>query len=167
MYAKPEYRVVILQLVWYLRIGCNCQGFAYRSELLITRLLRQGYVCLKPCSTYKTFANQRILLLSALSYLQFNTAWHMQLPYLTWHIYLYTHSLQHPCTFAHAFVQRWQLWSLQSLDLCQTKDSCTKRQYFQGAATGLLDKASYLTTFCTWNNSLHLPITECSTADEA
>ena len=47
--SKPAYEVVISQLVRYLRICCNCQDFAYRSKLLTTRLLRQGYVYQKLC----------------------------------------------------------------------------------------------------------------------
>ena len=53
--SKPAYKVAISQLVRYLRICCNYQDFAYRSKLLTTRLLRQGYVYQKLCSTYKTF----------------------------------------------------------------------------------------------------------------
>ena len=48
----------ISQLVQYLRICCNYQDFAYRSKLLTTRLLRQGYVYQKLCSTYKTFVHR-------------------------------------------------------------------------------------------------------------
>ena len=44
--------VVILQLVQYLRICCNYQNFAYRSKLLTTRLLRQGYAYQKLCITF-------------------------------------------------------------------------------------------------------------------
>ena len=44
--------VVISQLVQYLRICCNYQNFAYRSKLLTTRLLRQGYVYQKLCTTF-------------------------------------------------------------------------------------------------------------------
>ena len=56
--SKPAYGVVISQLVRYLRICCNYQDFAYRSKLLTTRLLRQGYVYQKLCSTYKTFVHR-------------------------------------------------------------------------------------------------------------
>ena len=55
--SKPAYGVAISQLVRYLRICCNYQDFAYRSKLLTTRLLRQGYVNQKLCSTYKTFVH--------------------------------------------------------------------------------------------------------------
>ena len=50
--------VVFSQLVRYLRICCNYQHFAYRSKLLTTRLLRQGYVYQKLCRTYKTFVHR-------------------------------------------------------------------------------------------------------------
>ena len=53
--SKPAYGVVFSQLVQYLRICCNYQDFVYRSKLLTNRLLRQGYVYQKLCSTYKTF----------------------------------------------------------------------------------------------------------------
>ena len=56
--SKPAYGVVISQLVRYLRICCNYQDFVYRSKLLTTRLLRQGYVYQKLCSTYKTFVHR-------------------------------------------------------------------------------------------------------------
>ena len=56
--SKPAYGVVISQLVRYLRICCNYQDFAYRSKLLTTRLLRQGYVYQKLCRTYKTFVHR-------------------------------------------------------------------------------------------------------------
>ena len=56
--SKPAYGVAISQLVRYLRICCNYQDFAYRSKLLTTRLLRQGYVYQKLCSTYKTFVHR-------------------------------------------------------------------------------------------------------------
>ena len=56
--SKPAYEVVISQLVRYLRICCNYQDFAYRSKLLTTRLLRQGYVYQKLRSTYKTFVHR-------------------------------------------------------------------------------------------------------------
>ena len=36
-------------------IFCNHQDFVYRSKLLTARLLRQGYVYQKLCSTYKNF----------------------------------------------------------------------------------------------------------------
>ena len=39
------------------------------------------------------------------------------------------------------------------------KDSCTKRQYFQGGSTPLLDKASHLTTLRAWDSSPHLSVT--------
>ena len=55
--SKPAYGVVISQLVRYLRICCNYQDFAYRSKLLTTRLLRQGYIYQKLCRTYKTFVH--------------------------------------------------------------------------------------------------------------
>ena len=56
--SKPAYGVVISQLVRYLRICCNYQDFVYRSKLLTTRLLKQGYVYQKLCSTYKTFVHR-------------------------------------------------------------------------------------------------------------
>ena len=56
--SKPAYGVVISQLVQYLRICCNYQDFAYRSKLLTTRLLRQGYAYQKLCRTYKTFVHR-------------------------------------------------------------------------------------------------------------
>ena len=37
---------------------CNYQDFAYRSKLLTTRVLRQGYVYQKLCRTYKTFVHR-------------------------------------------------------------------------------------------------------------
>ena len=37
-----------------------------------------------------TGSTWRISLLSALAYFLFDTAWHMQLPYLTWHTYAHT-----------------------------------------------------------------------------
>ena len=55
---KGDMRIVISQLVRYLRICCNYQDFVYRSKLLTTRLLRQGYVYQKLCSTYKTFVHR-------------------------------------------------------------------------------------------------------------
>ena len=53
--SKPAYGVVISR---YLRICCNYQDFVYRSKLLTIRLLRQGYVYQKLCSTYKTFVHR-------------------------------------------------------------------------------------------------------------
>ena len=147
----------------YLRIGCNYQDFAYRSELLTTRFTyRQGYIYQKPCSTYNTLAHRRIPLLSALPYLLFNTAWRMQLPYT--HTAFSTPIHACACTYLH---KDNTLRSLRSSDPDQTKDSFTKRRYFRRAATDLLDKARYLTTFCAWNSSPHLPVTPCSAADEA
>ena len=56
--SKPAYGVVISQLVRYLRICCNYEDFAYRSKLLTTRLLRQGYIYQKLCRTYKTLVHR-------------------------------------------------------------------------------------------------------------
>ena len=72
--SKPAYRVVILKLFDF----CNYQDFVYRSKLLTTRLLKQGYV-------YQTFVCITILGSRCLNCLLFNTAW--LAPHLTWHRY--------------------------------------------------------------------------------
>ena len=88
----PKYQTAVL--VRYLRICCNYQDFVYRSELLTTRLLRQGYVYQKLCAPLctatpipyrSTGGALKILLLNALPYLLFNTC-----SLLSWHIYAHT-----------------------------------------------------------------------------
>ena len=134
MYAKPAYRVVISQLVQYLRVGCNYHDFAYRSKLLTTRFTyRQG-----PCGTFShrySWSLQKYgrcpkNIITACIALP--SVWRMHLPFLTWHTYEHR-AFSTPihacaCTYLH---KDNTLWLLRSSDPDQTKEASQRDSTFE------------------------------------